>query len=115
MKKWLGLFLFASAGLLASTGASAEKNVSDTEAQAIAKDAYVYAFAMMESYQTWRTQAVDKTASGFVGGFNVFRHYSEPFTPDNRDIVTPNNDTPYSWAFLDLRAEPMVASVPAVP
>ena len=70
---------------------------------------------MMESYQTWRTQAVDKTANGYVGGFNVFRHYSEPFTPDNKDIVTPNNDTPYSWAWLDLRAEPMVVSVPAVP
>ena len=70
---------------------------------------------MMESYQTWRTQAVDKTANGYVGGFNKFRHYSEPFTPDNKDIVTPNNDTPYSWAWLDLRAEPMVVSVPAVP
>jgi len=22
----------------------------------------------------------------YVGGFNVFRHYSEPFTPDNKDI-----------------------------
>jgi hypothetical protein len=66
--------------LLASPGASAENAVSDKEAQAIARDAYVYSYAMMESYQTWRTQAVDKTASGYVGGFNVFRHYSEPFT-----------------------------------
>ena len=89
--------------------------VSPAEAQAIARDAYVYAYAMMESYQTWRTQAVDKNANGYVGGFNVFRHYSEPFTPDNKDIVTPNNDTPYSWAWLDLRTEPMVVSVPAVP
>jgi hypothetical protein len=115
MKKWLCLLLFALPGLLASLGASAGNAVSDQEAQAIARDAYVYSYAMMESYQTWRTQAVDKTASGYVGGFNVFRHYSEPFTPDNKDIVTPNNDTPYSWAWLDLRAEPMVVSVPAVP
>jgi hypothetical protein len=70
---------------------------------------------MLESYQTWRSQAVDANSNGYVGGFNVFRHYSEPFTPENRDIVTPNNDTPYSWAWLDLRAEPMVVSVPAVP
>ncbi len=31
------------------------------------------------------------------------------------DIVTPNNDTPYSWAWLDLRAEPIVLTVPTVP
>jgi hypothetical protein len=99
---------------VAPTGSSAQ-NVSPAEAQAIARDAYIYSYAMMESYQTWRSQAVDKTANGYVGGFNVFRHYSEPFTPDNKDIVTPNNDTPYSWAWLDLRVEPMVVSVPAVP
>ena len=107
----LMVLLFISA----TPGVSSAQNVSAAETQAIAKDAYVYSYAMMESYQTWRAQAVDKTANGYVGGFNTFRHYSEPFTPDNKDIVTPNNDTPYSWAWLDLRAEPMVVSVPAVP
>lgn len=101
--------------ILAMPAGALAQAVSAAETQAIAKDAYIYAYAMMESYQTWRTQAVDKSANGYVGGFNVFRHYSEPFTPDNKDIVTPNNDTPYSWAWLDLRAEPMVVSVPAVP
>jgi hypothetical protein len=115
MKKWICLFLLSLPVLLGLPVAAAQQAISPKEAQAIAKDAYVYSYAMMESYQTWRTQAVDKTATGYVGGFNVFRHYSEPFTPDNKDIVTPNNDTPYSWAWLDLRAEPVVVSVPAVP
>jgi hypothetical protein len=115
MKNWLRLFLVLWPGLLASQSALAEATVSDKEAQAIAKDAYVYSYAMMENYQTWRTQAVDNNASAYVGGFNMFRHYSQPFTPDNKDVVTPNNDTPYSWAWLDLRAEPMVVSVPTVP
>jgi hypothetical protein len=89
-------------------------NVSAKEAREIARDAYIYAFAMMESYRTWRKQAVDDKSPEYIGGFGVFRHYSEPFTPDNKDIVTPNNDTPYSWAWLDLRADAWVVSVPAV-
>ncbi len=89
--------------------------VGASEARAIARDAYLYAFAMLRSYDTWYRQAVDPSAREYLGGFNVFRHYSEPFTPANRDIVTPNNDTPYSLAWLDLRAEPMVLRVPAVP
>jgi hypothetical protein len=71
--------------------------------------------AMLENYQTWYKQAVDTNAPEYVGGFGKFRHYSDPFTPANHDVVTPNNDTPYSWAWLDLRAEPWVLSVPAVP
>jgi hypothetical protein len=75
----------------------------------------LYAFAMLENYQTMYKQVIDTSAPEYVGGFGRYRHYSEPFTPDNKDIVTPNNDTPYSWAWLDLRAEPWVLSVPAVP
>jgi hypothetical protein len=35
---------------------------------------------------------------------------------DNKDttVVTPNSDTPYSFLWADLRAEPLVVSVPAV-
>ena len=91
------------------------KPVVESDARAIAKEAYLYAFAMLESYNTWYKQAVDASAQEYTGGFNVFRHYSKPFTPANRDVVTPNNDTPYSLAWLDLRAEPLVLRVPAVP
>ncbi len=89
--------------------------ISPIEVRDTAKAAYLYAFAMLESYNTWYPQAVVKTSPGYVGGFNTFRHYAQLFTPENHDIVTPNNDTPYSWAWLDLRAEPVVISVPAVP
>jgi hypothetical protein len=89
--------------------------ISAAQARAIAQEAYIYAFAPIWSYNTWYKQAVDKRAPEYNGGFNVFRHYAATFTPENRDIVTPNNDTPYSWATLDLRAEPIVLSVPAVP
>jgi hypothetical protein len=34
------------------------------------------------------------------------------FTPDDTAFVTPNSDTPYTFAGLDLRAEPVVVTVP---
>lgn len=109
------LFRTVLAGLAMCPAITSVGATGPADARVIAKEAYIYSYAMTESYLTWRTQAVDTAAPGYVGGFNVFRHYSKPFTPDNKDIVTPNNDTPYSWAWLDLRAEPMVVSVPAVP
>ena len=36
------------------------------------------------------------------------------FTYKDTAIATPNSDTPYSMLWLDLRAEPMVISVPAI-
>lgn len=112
MFRALSIFLISVvAALPLSAGA---QTPSAEQVRAIAKEAYIYAYPILEGYQTWRKQAVDDKAPEYVGGFNKFRHYSEPFTPDNKDIVTPNNDTPYSWAWLDLRAEPIVVSVPAV-
>ena len=84
------------------------------EIRTIARDAYTFGYAMIENYRTLYAQAVDSSDPRYTGGFGRFRHYSQPFTPDNTDIVTPNNDTPYSWGWFDLRAEPMVVTVPAI-
>ncbi len=84
------------------------------DARSIVAEAYIYAYPMIDNYRTMVKQAIDQEAPEYIGGFNVIKNYSEPFTPENHDVVTPNNDTPYSWARLDLRAEPFVISVPAV-
>jgi hypothetical protein len=80
----------------------------------IAEEAWLYAYAPLQGYQTFWNQTQNKAFPGYVGGFNRFRHYSRSATPADTDIVTPNNDTPYSWAWLDLRAEPIVLKLPAV-
>ena len=89
-------------------------NDDTDQTRAIAAEAYQFGYAMVENYRTLYEQAVDDTDPRFVGGFGRFRHYSQAFTPDNTDIVTPNNDTPYSWAWFDLRLEPTVVEVPAI-
>jgi hypothetical protein len=90
-------------------------DLTPAEAKAIAGEAWLYAFAPVALYNTMYAQAIDAASPSYVGGFNRFRHYDRLATPEDTDIVTPNNDTPYSWAWLDLRAEPMVLSLPAVP
>jgi hypothetical protein len=103
--------------LLPALGASAQSAaaVKPAEARAIAKEAWLYAYAPIQGYQTMYNQTQNKDFPGYVGGFNRFRHYARSATPADKDIVTPNNDTPYSWAWLDLRAEPIVLSLPDVP
>ena len=92
-----------------------QEAMSADSIRAITKEAYIYAYPMIESYNTMYKQLANPAGREYVGGFGTFRHYSQAYTPENHDIVTPNNDTPYSWAWLDLRAEPWVVSVPAVP
>ena len=84
------------------------------ERRAAAKAGYQFGYAMVENYRTLYAQAVDDTDPRFVGGFGVYRYYSQPARPENTDIVTPNNDTPYAWAWIDLRSEPWVVTVPAI-
>jgi len=86
----------------------------ENERRAAAKAGYEFGYAMVENYRTLYAQAVDTNDSRFVGGFGVYRYYSQPARPENTDIVTPNNDTPYAWAWIDLRAEPWVVTVPSI-
>jgi hypothetical protein len=105
----------AASLMLAMSSATFAQTATPDQARSIAREAFIYAYAPIASYGTWSKQATMPDAPEYVGGFNTFRNYSQAFTPENKDIVTPNNDTPYSWAWLDLRAEPMVLSVPKVP
>ena len=61
--------------------AASTQETSLAETRAIAKDAWIYAFPMLESYNTWYPQTVLKDSPKYVGGFNTFRHYAEVFTP----------------------------------
>ncbi len=84
-------------------------------ARAIAKEAWIYGYAMFYNYKSIYLYALDKDFPANAGGFNRFKHYAKMFTDKDTSIVTPNDDTPYSWAILDLSDEPIVLELPAVP
>ncbi len=99
--------------ILGATAAPAPaQGVSPAEAREIAKEAYVYGVPMVSIYGTLYVFSVDKTNKQYKGPFNSILNVARVFTPEDTAFVTPNSDTPYSFIGLDLRAEPMVVTVP---
>src|SRR3954447_24396630 len=94
--------------------ASPAVSADPPDARAIAKEAYIYAFPMVDSYETLYKQAVDTTSHDYRAPFNVLSNASSVATPEDKFVVTPNSDTPYSYLWMDLRAEPIVVTMPKI-
>jgi hypothetical protein len=92
----------------------AQSDISTEQASAIARDAYTYGFPLVEGYKTLYKQAVDVGNSDYRAPFNQIAHARDVATPADAWVVTPNSDTPYSFAWLDLRAEPIVITMPQI-
>jgi hypothetical protein len=84
------------------------------EARAIAKEAYVYGFPLVDNYRVMYSYFVDRGGKEFKTPWNQLHNEARVYTPDDRTIQTPNSDTPYSQLGTDLRTEPLVISVPTV-
>ena len=89
-------------------------SVTPAEARNIAKEAYIYGFPMVDSYRIQYAYFVDHANPEFKAPWNQIRNIPRVFTPDDKAVQTPNSDTPYSMLGLDLRAEPIVITVPAI-
>jgi len=84
------------------------------DARAIAKEAYIYGFPAVDSYRILYAYFVDPNSPEFKVPWNQIRNLPRVFTPDDKAAQTPNSDTPYSGLGLDLRAEPVVITVPVI-
>jgi hypothetical protein len=84
------------------------------ETKAIAEEGLVYGLPIVMNYAVMYEYAVDKNSGQFKAPFNQINNEARVFTYKDTAIVTPNSDTPYSLLWLDLPAEPIVLSVPAV-
>jgi len=77
----------------------------------LALDAALYGMPGVLQYAHLYKQAVDGSGPGYTG-FNRFAHDRELAGPGYRAFKTPNADTLYSNAWLDLTAGPILITVP---
>src|SRR5438876_6407476 len=84
------------------------------ETKAIAEEGFIYGLPLVMNYAVMNEFAVDTKSSQFKAPFNEINNEHRVATPEDTAVITPNSDTPYSMVWMDLRAEPMVLSVPAV-
>ncbi len=88
--------------------------VATAQLEAIAGEAYIFAYPILEQYKMLFMQALYAESGFYEAPLNAISHKQELNGPNDTLVVRPNNDTLYSGAWLDLRAEPIVLSVPAI-
>ena len=79
---------------------------------AIAQDAFTYGYPLVDLYNILYKYAGDPASPEYKAPLNHIYNTRRVATPEDKAIVAPNCDTPYSYAWLDLRAEPVVISIP---
>ena len=108
----------AALATVASTGssgsASAVQHYGFIATAAIAEAAFIYGLPLVVSYAMMYEQAVDRQSRHFKAPFNRIKNEDRVFTSVDAAVLLPNNDTPCSLVWMDLRAEPIILSVPAV-
>ena len=84
------------------------------EARAIAKEAYVYGYPLVDDYRIQHAYFVQKDNTEYKGAYNVLHSAARVYTPADKAVQTPNSDTPYGMLGLDLRTEPFVLTIPKI-
>ncbi len=103
----------ALVGALAGQG-RAEIALTPEQIEPLAQKALIYAYPMVMAYGVLDAFSLNRNSGQYKAPLNQIFNEARVFTPADTAVVTPNSDTPYSFAVLDLRAEPMVLCVPEV-
>ena len=80
----------------------------------IAKEGYIYGYPMVDGYRVQYAYFQDRSNPEFKAPWNELLNVPRVYTAEDRAIVSPNSDTPYSMVGMDLRAEPVVLTVPPI-
>jgi hypothetical protein len=112
MKHIITLIMALAAFVQPLTGQAAD--VTPDEARAIAKEAAVYGFPVIDSYRVNYEYFFKPGTPEYKGAPNTLINVPRVYTPADTAIQTPNSDTPYSFLGADLRTEPLVLTVPEI-
>ena len=99
--------------LFISSPVTANDKLTADQARAIAKEAYIFNYSLVMMYRTMYIQAIDSKSDSYRGGFGTWLHLCTS-SPKNTYIVSANNDSPYSYSWVDTRAEPWVLTMPKI-
>src|SRR5438045_6785067 len=112
-KRSLNLLSAALVSALALTNARAA-DITPAETKAVAEEGFIYGLPIVMNYAVMYEYAVDKNSGQYKAPIKQNNNEALVFTYKDTSVITPNSDTPYSILWLDVRAEPLVLSVPAV-
>ncbi len=87
---------------------------SGAEVKATAEEGFIYGLPLVMNYAVNYEFFIAKNSPQHKSTFNEIHNEHSVFTYKDTAVVTPNSDTPYSFASFDLRSEPIVIFVPAV-
>src|SRR5580704_8735049 len=118
----LGLFLVVGCGKNDAINQAEKQDAingvpvpSLADTKSISQQGFVFALPIVMYYTSAYELFVDPTSSQYKAPVGQLFNEARVFTPKDTAVITPNSDTPYSLLEIDLRAEPTVISVPAVP
>ena len=121
-KNLLKLFTFLVVAVtIASCGQKSAKTTNESiealpldSITAIAHDAYIYGYPVVDNYRVEYDYYVDSSNKEYKAPWNEIKNIAQVYTAADKAVQTANSDTPYSWIGYDLRNEPLVLSLPEI-
>jgi hypothetical protein len=90
------------------------QQMSPADVRTLARDAYIWGFPIVANYRMQSGYFINKAGPQYRGPFNAVYHNARYYTAEDRTAFAPNDDAFLSVLGADLRAEPLVLSVPAI-
>jgi len=113
--RWIpALAALLLAAAITPAAAVPDPAITPAQARALAKEAFLFAYPMVENYNRLYQLAVDKNSDQYKGPMNEIANVPRVFGPKDSGMALPEADMLTSYLVMDLRAEPLVVSLPPV-